>query len=659
MTETPEEPAYAEDTWDRSNQGKGSGLHQQHSGLSRFGKRQWHFFFWYLLAVLALIAIANRFFLANRLVETIEFSQFKEKIRQGEIKRVEMGRTQYVGFPFTRAQIEHMLANNIPEKSGKTPKVYRTVPVPDESFLPLLDKKGVEYYGKSEEHGLLTEFILNWVLPIGFMMLLWHLLSQRMGKLGQGIMSFGGNRAQLVAEGEIEVRFEDVAGVEEAKEELVEIVDFLQRPERYSALGGRIPKGVLLVGPPGTGKTLCARAVAGEAGVPFFKMSGADFVELFVGMGAARVRDLFRQAREKAPCIIFIDELDAIGKARGAGAVGGHDEREQTLNQLLVEMDGFDSRSGVVILAATNRPEILDPALLRPGRFDRQILVDRPDLTGREQILRRHAKDVKLAPSIDLREIAARTPGFAGADLANLVNEAALLAVRRGLEEVTQQEFEDAIERIVAGLEKRNRLLNDKERRIVAVHESGHALTAAFTPGADPVKKITIVPRGMGALGYTMQTPMEDRFLMSEKELLGKIDVLLGGRAAEEVAFGEISTGAANDLTRATEIARKIVAEYGMSEKFRHVVLQTSSSPGFLGEANAPSTRDYSEKTQQYIDETVARIIEKRYDTVITMLRNNKSLLDRLAERLLATETLSEKEFNRILESPGETPAPN
>jgi cell division protease FtsH len=471
-----------------------------------------------------------------------------------------------------------------------------------------------------------------------------------MGKLGQGIMSFGGSRAQLVAEGEIDVRFDDVAGVEEAKEELVEIVDFLKRPERYATVGGRIPKGVLLVGPPGTGKTLCARAVAGEAGVPFFKMSGADFVELFVGMGAARVRDLFRQAREKAPCIIFIDELDAIGKARGAGAVGGHDEREQTLNQLLVEMDGFDSRSGVIILAATNRPEILDPALLRPGRFDRQILVDRPDLPGREQILSRHAKEVKLDPSVDLREIAARTPGFAGADLANLVNEAALLAVRRGSPAVTQHEFEDAIERIVAGLEKKNRLLNETERRIVAFHESGHALTAAFTPGSDPVKKITIVPRGLGALGYTMQTPMEDRFLMSEKELLGKIDVLLGGRAAEETVFAEISTGAANDLTRATEIARKIVTEYGMSEKFRNVVLQASSSPRFLGDQQVPATRDYSEDTQRYVDETVAGIINERYGKVLALLQERKGLLERVAERLLATETLGEQEFRKLIE---------
>jgi cell division protease FtsH len=362
------------------------------------------------------------------------------------------------------------------------------------------------------------------------------------------------------------------------------------------------------------------------------------------------VRDLFRQAREKAPCIIFIDELDAIGKARGAGAVGGHDEREQTLNQLLVEMDGFDSRSGVIILAATNRPEILDPALLRPGRFDRQILVDRPDLPGREQILSRHAKEVKLDPSVDLREIAARTPGFAGADLANLVNEAALLAVRRGSPAVTQHEFEDAIERIVAGLEKKNRLLNETERRIVAFHESGHALTAAFTPGSDPVKKITIVPRGLGALGYTMQTPMEDRFLMSEKELLGKIDVLLGGRGAEEVIFGEVSTGAANDLTRATEIARKIVTEYGMSEKFRNVVLQASSSPRFLGDQQVPATRDYSEDTQRYIDETVAGIINERYGKVLALLQERKGLLESVAERLLATETLGEQEFRKLIE---------
>jgi cell division protease FtsH len=650
MSDAAENTVKATDNWDHAGKGKGSGLRERRPVLPRLTRRQWNFSVWYFLAVLALIAVGNRILLANRLMETIEFSEFKEKIRSGEIKRVEMGRTHFIGFPFTRDEIEGMMAAKRSGEPSPPPKVYRTVPVADESFVRLLDEKGVEYYGKQEEQGFLTEFITNWVLPIGFMMLIWHLISRRMGKLGQGIMSFGGSRAQLVAEGEIDVRFDDVAGVEEAKEELVEIVDFLKRPERYATVGGRIPKGVLLVGPPGTGKTLCARAVAGEAGVPFFKMSGADFVELFVGMGAARVRDLFRQAREKAPCIIFIDELDAIGKARGAGAVGGHDEREQTLNQLLVEMDGFDSRSGVIILAATNRPEILDPALLRPGRFDRQILVDRPDLPGREQILSRHAKEVKLDPSVDLREIAARTPGFAGADLANLVNEAALLAVRRGLVAVTQREFEDAIERIVAGLEKKNRLLNETERRIVAFHESGHALTAAFTPGSDPVKKITIVPRGLGALGYTMQTPMEDRFLMSEKELLGKIDVLLGGRGAEEVIFGEVSTGAANDLTRATEIARKIVTEYGMSEKFRNVVLQASSSPRFLGDQQVPATRDYSEDTQRYIDETVAGIINERYGKVLALLQERKGLLESVAERLLATETLGEQEFRKLIE---------
>jgi cell division protease FtsH len=439
-----------------------------------------------------------------------------------------------------------------------------------------------------------------------------------------------------------------MAGADEAKAELVEVVDFLKNPGRYTAIGGKIPKGVLLVGAPGTGKTLLAKAVAGEAGVTFFRMNGADFVEMFVGVGAARVRDLFKQAREKAPCIIFIDELDAIGRTRSA-VMGSNDEREQTLNQLLVEMDGFDSRTGVIILAATNRPEILDPALLRPGRFDRQVLVDKPDLVGREAILRIHSRNVKLADNVELDRVARSTPGFVGADLANLVNEAALRAVREGREQVIQEDFGASIEKVIAGLEKKNRLINPREREIVAHHETGHALIAHYTAGADPVEKISIVPRGMSALGYTLQLPVEDRYLMTEEELYGKIDVLLGGRAAEKLIFDQISTGAANDLSRATDIAKRMITDYGMSEKFSNMSLPYRRESTFLGEENYALQREYSEKTQQYIDEETARIIAERYKRVQNLLRSKETVLKKVAQRLLDSEVIEADEFGKIV----------
>jgi cell division protease FtsH len=427
-------------------------------------------------------------------------------------------------------------------------------------------------------------------------------------------------------------------------------VDFLKNPKKYTDIGGKIPKGVLLVGPPGTGKTLLARAVAGEAGVAFFRMSGADFVEMFVGVGAARVRDLFKQARDKAPCIIFIDELDAIGKSRINNIAGGNDEREQTLNQLLVEMDGFDATSGLIILAATNRPDVLDPALLRPGRFDRQVLVDRPDLNGREEILRIHSKAVKLSPNVDLAAIARSTSGFVGADLANIVNEAALLAVRGGRQLVFQQDFMEAIEKTVAGLQKKTRVIKPEERRIVAFHETGHAMIAAYTPNSDPVQKISIVPRGFGALGYTLQMPIEDRYLMTEEELLGKIDVLLGGRAAEELVFGKISTGAANALTKATDIARKMITDYGMSARFKNVAL-TQRGAGMMGQAVQEPVfhREYSESTQQYIDEEIARMVDVSYTAVKEKLAGNKDRLEKIAVLLLEKETLDEKEFRDLM----------
>jgi cell division protease FtsH len=481
------------------------------------------------------------------------------------------------------------------------------------------------------------------------MIIIWRVLFKRLGNPGGNVLAFGQNKATIVAEGDVKTRFSDVAGVDEAKEELVEVVDFLKSPKKYTDIGGKIPKGVLLVGPPGTGKTLLARAVAGEAEVPFFRMSGADFVEMFVGVGAARVRDLFKQAREKAPCIIFIDELDAIGKSRVTGVVGGNDEREQTLNQLLVEMDGFDATSGLIILAATNRPDVLDPALLRPGRFDRQVLVDRPDLSGREAVLRIHVKSVKLDPSVDLGKVARGTAGFAGADLANLVNEAALLAVRAGRKQVIQADFDAAIEKVVAGLEKKSRVMNPNERKIVAFHEVGHALTAAFTEGADPVRKVSIVPRGLGALGYTLQLPTEDRFVLTREELVGQIDVLLGGRAAEEVVFGRISTGAANDLTRATDIARRMITDYGMSERFRNVALTRRGASLGLLPNEGYMAREYSEETQKYIDEEISRILAERYEAVLARLREKRQLLDRIAGLLLEKETIEEAEFAELV----------
>jgi cell division protease FtsH len=594
----------------------------------------------YILLTLIAVGLLNYF--VNQSDDTIiAYSAFKEKIKDGEIKRVEMDSSYFSGYTDStkRAGPPVLLARR---PAGE---VYKTVPINDPELLPLLDSKGVEYSAISRDGNAIISFLLNWVLPFALMFLLWRFFLRRMGNANSNVLAFGQNRATIVAEGDVPTRFADVAGVDEAKEELVEVVDFLKNPRKYTDIGGKIPKGVLLVGPPGTGKTLLARAVAGEAEVPFFRMSGADFVEMFVGVGAARVRDLFKQAREKAPCIIFIDELDAIGKSRLTGAVGGNDEREQTLNQLLVEMDGFDATSGLIILAATNRPDVLDPALLRPGRFDRQVLVDRPDLVGREAILRIHAKNVRLESGVDLGKVARGTPGFVGADLANLVNEAALLAVRAGRKKVVQNDFDAAIEKIVAGLEKKSRVMNVEERRTIAYHETGHALAAAFTPGADPVRKISIVPRGFGALGYTLQLPTEDRYVMTEDELLGQIDVLLGGRAAEEIVFGRVSTGAANDLTRATDIARRMITDYGMSERFRNVAL-TRRGASIMGlQADPVLSREYSEETQRYIDEEIARIVAARYDHVLGILNERRGLIENVAGRLLEKETVEEAEF--------------
>ncbi|MDR0584379.1 MAG: ATP-dependent zinc metalloprotease FtsH [Treponema sp.] len=616
----------------------------------------WKFSIIYLIVLVVGMSLFNYVFL-NRVNPAIDFSEFKARIASGEIKRVELTDSYFTGYTTSvpRRDTSRSLFRRpyVPQQEP----VYRTVPINDPEIIKLMDEKNVAYFAVSREGSTILNIIFSWVLPIAFFFFIWRFLMKRLGNMGGNVLSVGQNRAVIVAEGDIVTRFNDVAGVDEAKEELVEVVDFLKNSRKYTDIGGKIPKGVLLVGPPGTGKTLLARAVAGEAGVSFFRMSGADFVEMFVGVGAARVRDLFKQARDKAPCIIFIDELDAIGKSRINNIAGGNDEREQTLNQLLVEMDGFDATSGLIILAATNRPDVLDPALLRPGRFDRQVLVDRPDLNGREAILRIHSRQVKLDAAVDLAAVARSTSGFAGADLANIVNEAALLAVRGGRVLVSQKDFEEAIEKTVAGLQKKTRVISPEERRIVAFHETGHAMIAAFTPGSDPVQKISIVPRGFGALGYTLQMPIEDRYLMTEEELLGKIDVLMGGRAAEDLVFGKVSTGAANDLTKATDIARRMITDYGMSGRFRNIAL-TQRGAGMMGpQPQEPMFhREYSEATQQYIDEEIARIMEQRYDSAKEKLSGNRSLLDKIAGLLLEKETLDEREFKGLMGQAGAVP---
>ena len=601
----------------------------------------------YFIFLAGSILIFN-FFIPKSDGHSLDYSVFKENIRAGKIKRVEIGADALTGFPKSSSDSKEKPAAK-PADSALA--VFRTVPVPypDQELVKLLDSMGVEYYARAETGRGFQTVLFTWILPALFFMGIWKLLMPRMGGGSAGLFALGKSRAHIVEEGEMEATFEDVAGVDEAKNELEEVIDFLKSPAKYLAIGGKIPKGILLVGPPGTGKTLLAKAVAGEAKVPFFRISGSDFVEMIVGVGAARVRDLFKQARDKAPCIIFIDELDAIGKSRSS-LMGGHDEREQTLNQLLVEMDGFDPRVGVIILAATNRPEILDSALLRPGRFDRHVVVDKPDLIGREAILRRHARNVKMGQDTDLSVIARKTPGFVGADLANLINESALLAVKAGRTQVAQEDLDEAIEKVMAGLKKRNRLMNPKEKERVAHHETGHALVATFTPGSDPVEKVSIIPRGLGALGFTWQLPTEERFLMTESELLARIDVLLGGRGAEETIYGDVSTGASNDLGRATEIARQMVMEHGMNPRFHNMVLRGPKAGAFGGPTQESiGPREFAESTQQYVDELVASILRDRYDHVLALLGSKRDVLVRVAARLLEKETLSEKEFRELL----------
>ncbi len=596
---------------------------------------------YFIVALLLMILIQN-IFLAET-INRIPYSEFKDLLRNGKIESVTL----------SQDDIRGVVKEGQEGALGGT-RLFLTIRVQDPDLVNDLEQHGVKYSGRYESTWLTT--LLSWVVPILIFFGIWSLIFRRMSP-GGTVMTIGRSKAKIYGENEVKVTFNDVAGVQEAKDELVEIVEFLRHPKKFQRLGGKIPKGVLLVGPPGTGKTLLARAVAGEAKVPFFSINGSEFVEMFVGVGASRVRDLFAQAASIAPCIVFIDELDALGKARGANPLVGHDEREQTLNQLLVEMDGFDSRKGVIILAATNRPEILDSALLRPGRFDRQVLVDRPDLNGREAILRLHAQQVRLSPKVDLRTIAQRTPGFVGADLANVVNEAALLAARKDKDAVEMEDFEEAIDRVVAGLEKKNRLLSDKEKEIVAYHESGHALVAASLPNADPVHRISIVPRGIAALGYTLQLPTEDRYLMTRSELLDKLAVLFGGRVAEELVFDEVSTGAHNDLTRATDIARRMVIEYGMSPKFGPLAFEAKRGSVFLdGSLTAP--KEYSEATAREIDQEVARIIHETYARVRDLLTKRRDDLERLARRLLDKEVVEGEELRALLgASPATSPA--
>ncbi len=606
-----------------------------------------NFSIWYFLIVFLIFSLIQTYFMAPKL-ETIPYSQFKKLLSEGEVKNLVIGAEKITGTIKEKGDGKpEQKAEQKGDKKGEggAGQEFVTIRVEDPGLIKELDEKNISYRGYYESKFL--SGILAWVIPIGIFFLIWRFAMRRMGP-GYGVMSFSKSKAKLFAQDGAKVTFADVAGIDEAKEELEEVVEFLKNPGKFQKLGGRIPKGVLLVGPPGTGKTLLARAVAGEAGVPFFSISGSEFVEMFVGVGAARVRDLFSQATSSAPCIIFIDELDALGKARGINVMGGHDEREQTLNQLLVEMDGFESNKGVIIMAATNRPEILDAALLRPGRFDRQVLIDRPDINGREAILKIHSKHVTLGPEVDLHKIAARTPGFVGADLANLVNEAALLAARKDKEAVGLEEFDEAIDRVTAGLEKKKRVMNPKEREIVAYHESGHAIVAECVQNTDPVHKITIIPRGIAALGYTQQQPTEDRYLMTRSELLDRMAVLLGGRVAEELVFGEISTGAQNDLQRATEIARAMVTEYGMNERMGLVTYEKERRPLYLPE-NLPGSKAYSEEKAAEIDEEVSKSIDATHQRVRNILTGRREVLTTIAKLLLEKEVVQGEELRALL----------
>ena len=623
-------------------------------------------FFTLMVAVVLALAFVNMFLMQKPDGENIDYSEFLQYIEDGKILKVELQEGVFIGygpdlyssesdysgesdkptvrnFPFMRRQLQ---------SQHPSQKYYRTDAYLglSENLIKLLDEKKIPYRFIRKQTNFFLQILIN-ILPFLILLAIYFFMFRKMtgGMGGIGSVFGGGSKSKAVDEGKVKTRFADVAGVDEAKDELVEVVDFLKSPKKYTDIGGKIPKGVLLVGPPGTGKTLLARAVAGEAGVPFFRISGSDFVEMFVGVGASRVRDLFKQAREKAPCIIFIDEIDAIGKSRMNG-FSSNDEREQTLNQLLVEMDGFDNEKGLIILAATNRADILDPALLRPGRFDRQVPVERPDVKGREAILRIHAKNVKLDDTVDFESLAHGTVGFAGADLANVVNEAALLAVRNGHDKVSMTDFNEAIDKVSIGLKKKSRKDNEKEMRLVAVHETGHALVAAFTPEHTPVNKITVVPRSHGVGGFTQfREEKEEKHFMTRKDMINEVDSSLGGRAAEEIMLGDISTGASNDIAQATDIIKRMITDYGMSDKFKNMTLGKGVLGNRGGEPNL--VREFSEQTQNFIDEEIARIMDERYNHVLNLLREKKDLLEYISNRLIEVETMDSKEFNDIIKA--------
>jgi cell division protease FtsH len=608
---------------------------------------------WYVLAMLVLLLIVQYYSVVKQSVE-ISYSEFRHLVETKGVDDLAISSDTITGNLLPKG-IEDLakerkkpdLLQTLEKKFEKKTPSFSTVRMADPDLVKLLEKNNIKYRGVQENTWLSS--LVSWVLPFALLIVIWIYFFRKIGSSAGGLMTVGKSKAKIYVQDETKVTFQDVAGVEEAEDELKEIIEFLKNPAKFQVLGGNLPKGVLLVGPPGTGKTLLARAVAGEAGVPFMSLSGSDFVEMFVGVGAARVRDLFATAQEKAPCIIFIDELDAIGKARGFSPMGGPEERENTLNQMLSEMDGFDTRKGVIIMAATNRPEILDPALIRPGRFDRHILVDRPSLKGREDILKIHTRNIKVSPEVNLNTLAARTPGMVGSDLANIVNEAALLAARKNKAAVEMDDFEEAIDRVVAGLEKRNRVMNPKEKEIVAYHETGHALVAEALPTTDKVHRVSIIPRGIGALGYTMQLPTEDRYLMTKPELEDRMAVMMGGRVAEELTFNEISTGAQNDLYRATDIARSMIREYGMSEKMGPITFERERRPLFLETLMPPGSKDYSEATAQEIDEEVAALVNRAHERAREVLEKERPILEKAAKILLDKEVLEGEELREIL----------
>jgi cell division protease FtsH len=638
------------------------------------------FSFGYFLMLFTVMLFLDSLFFSGPAVHDISYNKFRDLIRADKVQSVILEPDRIYGLEKAPPKADTAAAENEPpggkdgfkphqkhtpwylyfgrisrEREQEAQRQFVVTPLQDPQLLSDLQAHGVDYRGKIESHWL-SNFLSNWIIPLGLFFLLWSFIVRRMGK-GANFLNLGKNKAKIYeVDPSQKVTFEDVAGVDEAVEEIKEVVSFLKEPGRFTRLGAKLPKGILLVGPPGTGKTLLARAVAGEAGVPFFNLSGSNFVEMFVGLGAARVRDLFQEAKTKAPCIIFIDELDSVGKNRAQGVyMGGNDERENTLNQLLTEMDGFDPQVSIIIMGATNRPDVLDPALLRPGRFDRHILVDRPDLTGRIQIFKVHTRGHILEKSVDLQRLAAETPGFAGAEIANVCNEAALLASREGRSEVSQKNFQDAIERVIAGLEKKNKLINPHEREVVAFHESGHAIVGHFTAGADPVQKVSIIPRGIGALGYTLQTPLEDRFLMSRSELLGKIKGLLGGRAAEELVFGEVSTGASNDLEKVADIVRNMLTVYGMSRHAPNLSLVDKNQNPFLGQNSMRQHR--SEKLEELIDSEMQEILAACYEGAKNILQQKRGKLQQMAQTLLQKEKIDEEQILAILGPRGQPAA--